>query len=95
MKRFYPFGRGKRGSRQRVVIEFAKWGGTIRVYDAKLRVLRTHAPDLNVLVVGYSIRSDSRRVFFTSQIFEGLRTGVRAIKDFRKVRRVNLTRRAV
>jgi len=85
MKRVFPFGRGNRASRQRLVILYGDRGWNIRVYEFSIRILRTHAPDLTVLMIG---KSESR-VFFALQIREALKSGVQAIKDFRTIRRAN------
>lgn len=89
MKRVFPFGRGRRGSCQRLVIDYGDRGWNISVQEFSIRVLRTHAPDLTVLMIG---KSESR-IFFTSRIFETLKTLVRAGRDFRTIRRINKMQR--
>lgn len=88
MKRVFPFGRGGRGSRQRLVIVFGNRGWNITVHEFSIRVLRTHAPELTVLMIGKS----ENRIFFTSQISEGLKTLIQAGRDFRTIRRTNKLR---
>lgn len=92
MFRILPFGRGGRGSRQRIVVESKKWGGLMMVHEASVRVLRTHGPDITVLRVGTSSLNGNRRVFFTSQIFEGFNSLKKAARDFKTIRRTNKIR---
>ena len=89
MTQRFPFGRGGRGSRQRLVVETKKWGGLMMVHEASVRVLRTHGPDITVARVGTSYLNGKRSVFFTSQILQALGCLRQAAKDFQKIRRVN------
>lgn len=89
MVRLFPFGRGGRGSRQRLIVEARMWGGLMVVHEASVRVLRTHGPDITVVKVGTSCLNGNRRVFFTSQILQSVETLVQAVKDFRHIRRIN------
>jgi len=88
---FFPFGRGERGSRQRLVLEFSKWGEwLVVVHDFRLKVLRTHAPDLTVVLLGTS-KWDGlrRRVFVQTRFVDGFRTFVQAVRDVRTIRKAN------
>ena len=89
MFRVFPFGRGGRGSRQRVVVESKKWGGLMIVHEASVRVLRTHGPDITVVKVGTSTLDGKRTVFFTSQISEAFNSLKQAAKDFKTICRTN------
>lgn len=89
MKQFFPFGRGDRGSRQRLVVEFEKWGAVLVVHDVKVRVLQTEAPDRTVFAVGTSVLFGERRVFVYTQFREAFKALVQAGKNFHKVRATN------
>jgi len=89
MTQVFPFGRGKRGSRQRLIVEFGKWGGTMTVHEVSIRILRTHEPDITVLKLGTAELAGKRSTFFTSQIFQVFEAGKQSIKDFRTIRKTN------
>lgn len=91
MRQVFPFGRGDRGSRQRLVVEFSKWGEwRLTVHQVKVSVLRTKHPDLVVLLLGTSKWNDRRRgLVFRTQFVEAFKTAVQAGRDFRHVRKVN------
>jgi hypothetical protein len=89
MKQIFPFGRGDRGSRQRLVLELGTWGATLRVSEISIKVLRTHEPVLTVVRVGISTLNGVTKGFFTSQILATGQTIVQALKDFHTVRHNN------
>lgn len=89
MKQFFPFGRGDRGSRQRLVLEFSRRGDVMVVKRMRVKVLRTHEPDLTVLNMGVSTFEDASRLVFTSRFFDGAKTFLQAVRDFKQVRKAN------
>ena len=90
MRQVFPFGRGDRGSRQRLVLEFSKWGGGGLVqHEVRVKVLRTHELDLTVLLLGTSVLRGKRSLVFDSAFRRGFKALVQAVKDFPASRRNN------
>ena len=89
MAQRFPFGRGGRGSRQRLYVEVLQKGGAMKIREVVVGILQTHEPNVVVARVGISLYAGKRRMFFTSQIFETLRAGKQAVKDFKTIRRIN------
>lgn len=89
-RQFFPFGRGDRGSRQRLILELIRWGGAMTVYEVRVKVLQTHDSDLTVCAVGMSIlRVEGRKFFVVTNFKRGFRAFAQAVKNFSTIHRTN------
>lgn len=87
--RFFPFGSGGRGSRQRVYLEFSKWGARMRVTEMSLKVGQIVGAPVTVLKVGFSRLDGKLRLFYFVNFSGTFDSVVRAFKTFRVTRRNN------
>lgn len=51
---FFPFGRGERGSQQRLYVEFTRWGGKLQVFSVAIMVHQIVGIPSTVALVGFS-----------------------------------------
>jgi hypothetical protein len=89
MKPIFLFGRGGRGSRQRVFVQVLSWGGLMRVHEVVIGIRPIVGSDIRIVRIGTSVLDGKRRVFFTSQISRTFQAIRQAARDFRTIRKVN------
>jgi hypothetical protein len=88
-KRFYPFGRGERGTQQRLVLAYRTWNGLMTRHGFSVEVTQTGAQEKTVFLVGTSTVQGKRTFFVRAEFKTAFECAVRGVKMFRVTRAVN------
>lgn len=91
---WFPFGRGDRGSRQRVVVSFENWQGLMKLHAFNVSVKQVVGLEVMIFRIGFSSLNQDFKPVFQARPRDMMREAFKAIKFFPVVRRNNKIIRA-